>query len=178
MRAPADVAQTLIQPDRCALRVAQIEVEDGESDLLGETLDLYHDLAAETAAARPGCHEGAGQGSGKGLCLVVARRPAELCRAGDHAIEAAGDEPALGDEQHAFPIALQHLPRWRLEPAEPAAFGDRALGRLAEIVEIGAGIAGHPLDRDRRTGNSPIAHGRHRKKFPISRSPAAWLFSG
>src|SRR5271166_5137754 len=75
MGAPAYVAQTLVESDRGALGVAQIEVQNSQTDLAGEILDLQHDSAADTAAACPGCHERAGQGSGKDLRLVVARRP-------------------------------------------------------------------------------------------------------
>ena len=137
VRAPAPVAQILVKPDRRALGIAKVEIEDRQADLPGELLDLAHDVAAKSAAARPRRDKGAGQGSGKGLRLVVARRPAQLRRAGDDAVEPADDEPALGDEQHALPIILEHLPRRRLQPAEPAAFGNGALGGLAEVVEIG-----------------------------------------
>src|SRR6516225_10817510 len=178
MGTPAYVTQAFIESDRSTLRIAQIEVQNGQTDLAGEDLDLQHDPAADTAAARPGRNERAGQGSAEGLRFVVPRRPADLCRAGDNAVETPGDEPALRNEQHAFPIILQHLPRWRLEPTKPAAFDDRVFGRLAEIVEIGAGIPGHPLDRDCRARALLLGHGHHRKKFPISRSPASWLFSG
>src|ERR1700751_4248043 len=122
MGAPAYVTQAFIESDRCTLRIAQIEVQNGQSDLAGEVLDLQHDPAAATAAARPGRNERAGQGSAEGLRLVVARPPAELRGAGDNAVQTPGDEPALGNEQHAFPIILQPLPRWRLEPTKPAAF--------------------------------------------------------
>ena len=114
MDAPADVAQALVEPDRGTLGVAQIEVQDRQTDLSGEALDLQHDAATDAAAARPGRDKGAGQGSGEGLRLIVARRPAELRRAGDDAVEPTDDEPALGNQQHAFPIILQHLPRRRL----------------------------------------------------------------
>src|SRR5271169_1075263 len=178
MGAPAYVPQTLVESDRGALGVAEIEVQNSQTDLAGEALDLQHDSATDTAAARPGRDERAGQGSGKGLRLVVARRPAELRRAGDNPVETPDHEPAVGNKQHALPIILQHLPWWGLEPTKPAAFGDCIFGRLAEIVEIGAGVPGHPFDRDRRAGAWLLGHGRHRKKFPISRSPASWLFSG
>ena len=72
----------------------------------------------------------------------------ELRRAGDDPVEPADDEPPLGHQQHALPVILQHLARRRLEPAEAAALDDRRLGRLAEIVEIGAGALRQPLDRD------------------------------
>src|ERR1700744_3506959 len=83
MRAPTAVIQALIEADRRALRIAQVEVEDRDAELAREKLDLVHDAVAEPVPARPGCHKGAGQGAGKGLRLVVARRAAELRRAGD-----------------------------------------------------------------------------------------------
>src|SRR5438128_3189559 len=175
--APAPITQALVEPDGRTLGVAKIEVENRQAELSGQLLDLAHDAAAEPAAARPRRNKGAGQGPGEGLRLVVARRPAQLRRAGDDAVEPADDEPALGDEQHAFPIILEHLSRRRLQPAKPAALGDRALGGLAEVVEVGAREFGQSIDRD-GSGSSHIAHGRQRKKFLISRSPASWLFSG
>ena len=150
MGAPAGVAQALVESDRGPLRVAKIEVENRQTELTGKVLDLEHDATADAAAARPGRDECTRHGAGEGLRLIVARRPAELRRAGDDAVETAGNEPAVGNEQHALPIILQHLPRRRLQPAEPAALGDGTLRRLAEIVEIGSRIPGHPFDRDRR----------------------------
>ena len=176
--APAAIAEALIEPDRRQLGVAQVEIENRQPQFPREPLDLAHDGPAQTVAARPGRHERAGHGAGKSLRLVVARGAAQLRRAGDDPVEAADHQPALGDQQHALPIIFEDLTRRRLEPAEPATLGNGALGRLAEIVEIVAGIAGKPLDRDRRRGVRPAAHGRHRRKLPISRSPACWLFSG
>ena len=176
--APAAIAEAFIKRNRRALGVAQIEVEHRQPQFAGKTLDLDDDAAAETVAARPGRDEGAGENPGEGLRLVVARRPAQLRRAGDDPVETADHEPALGHQEHALPVILQHLARRRLEPAEPAALGDGALGRLAQIVELVARIAGQPLDRDRRIGALPAAHGRHPRKLPIMRSPASWLFSG
>src|SRR5215472_16507628 len=175
--APASVAHVLVESDGGTLGIAEIEIEDRQAELPREALDLAHNPAAQSATARPGRDKGAGQGSGEGLRFIVARRPAQLRRAGNDAVEPADDEPALGDEQHALPIILEHLPRRRLQPAKPATLGNGALGGLAEIVEIRAGKLGQPIDRD-CSGSSHVAHGRQRKKFPINRSPDSWLFSG
>ena len=131
---------------------------------------------------RPRAH-----GATKALVTVPAKACAsllrgardELRRAGDDAVEPADDEPALGDQQHALPVILQHLPRRRLEPAETAALGDGALGRLAQIVEIGAGILGQALDRDALPDSLRISlMDASAESCAISRSPAIWLFSG
>src|SRR5689334_8453574 len=110
VRAPAPVPKILVEPDRRALGFAQIEIEDREAEFPSELLDLADDAATEPAAARPWRDKGAGQGPGEGLRLVVARRPAQLRRSGDDAVEPADNEPALGNQQHAFPIIFQHLP--------------------------------------------------------------------
>src|SRR6185437_1663961 len=128
-------------------------------------------------AARPGRDKGGGQRAGEGLGLVVARRAGKLHRSRDDLVEPPDDEPLLRDQQHAFPVGFENVARRRLEPAEPAAFADRALGRVAQIVEIGAGVFGQQLDPDIALGD-PLAHGRHPRKLAIRRSPAAWLFSG
>src|SRR5215471_6199480 len=175
--APPPVPQILIKADRRALGIAQVEIEDRQAEFPGETLDFAHYAAAETASARPGSDEGAGQGSRERLRLVVARCPAELRRAGDDTVEPADDEPALGNEQHALPVIFQYLPRRWPQPTKAAALSDGTLGSLAEIVEIGARELGQPIEGD-GPGSLQIVHGRQRRKFPINRSPASWLFSG
>src|SRR5580658_7524750 len=134
--APAAIPQTLIEADRSLLRVAQIEVEDGQPQFPAEPLNLQHDAAAEAVAAGPRRHERARQGTGEGLRFVVARGAAELRRAGHDPLQAADDEPALRYQQHALPIIFQDLTRRRLQPAESPTLGDSALGRLAKILEI------------------------------------------
>src|SRR5205823_3703953 len=102
-------------------------------------------------------------------------------RAGDDAVQAADDKTPLGHQEHALPVIFQHLAGRRREPAKPAALDDRALGRLAQIVEIAAGILREAADRDppgRSADAAALAHGRHSRKLAISRSPAIWLFSG
>ena len=178
MGAPAPIAEAFIQPDRRLLGIAQIEVQHGKPQFAGEPFDFQHDVAAETMAARPRRHKGAGQCPGKGLGLVVARRAAQLRRPGDDAVEAADHHPTLRDQQHALPIVFENLARRRLEPAKPAALDNRTLGRLAQIIEIGARILGQPFDIDPGPDILPVAHGFHRRKLPISCNPAAWLFSG
>ena len=169
--APAPVAQRLVKMDRRPLGVAQVEIEDQEAELAGQLLDLADDAAADPVAARPGRDKGAGHGAGHRLRLIVARRARQLGRAADHAVEPADDEASLRDQEHALPVIFQHLARRRLEPAETAALDDGALGRLAKIVEIGAGISGQALDFD-LAEHLRFAHGRHRKKLAIRRSPA------
>src|SRR5579862_413623 len=179
--APTQVAKALVEPDRGALRIAQVEIEHDEAEFAAQPLDLRDDPPGDAAAARPGRDKGGRDGAGEGLRLVVARRPRQLHRAGDDPVEPADHQPPLRHQQHAFPIILQYLARRHLEPAKAAAFLDRALGRLAQIVEIGAGILRQVLDRDLagRPGYASLAaHGRHARKLAISRSPAIWLFSG
>src|SRR5215468_10060221 len=99
MGAPAGVAQTLVEPDRGPLRVAKIEVENRQAEFMGKVLDFEHDSAADAATARPGCHKCTCHGAGEGLRLIIPRRPAELRRAGDDAVETTGNEPAVRNEQ-------------------------------------------------------------------------------
>jgi len=49
--APALVAEAFVEPDRGALGVAQIEVEDDETEFAGEALDFNEGAAAYAAAA-------------------------------------------------------------------------------------------------------------------------------
>src|SRR5438270_12506910 len=177
VRAVAVVTQGLVKMDRRTLGVAQVEIEHQESLFARQLLDLQDDAAADPVTARPGRDKGAGHSAGHRLRLVVARRAGQLGRTADHSVEPADDEAALGDQQHALPVVLQQLARGRLEPAEAAALDNGAFGRLAEVVEIGAGIAGQALD-PHLAEHLRLAHGRHRKKLAISRSPACWLFSG
>ena len=148
MRAPAAIAEAFVEPDRGALRVAQIEVQHDQPQFARQHLDLGDDCVTDAAAARPRRDKSGGDGAGESLRLVVARRARKLHRAGDDAVEPADDELSLRDQQYALPVILQHLTRRHLDPAETAAFEDRALGRLAQIVEIGAGILRQALDGD------------------------------
>ena len=95
VRTPAAIAETFVEPDRGALRVAQIEVQNDKPQLARQRLDFANDRVADAAPARPGGHESAGDGAGEGLCLVVARRPRELHRPGDDAVESPDDELPL-----------------------------------------------------------------------------------
>ena len=90
--------------------------------------------AGEPVAARPGRHEGGGERTGKALRLIVARGPHELRGAGDDAVDAAHEHGALRHRQHAFPIALHHVARRRLDPAETAAVTDGSVGGIAQIM--------------------------------------------
>ena len=92
--APASVAHVLVESDSGTLSIAEIEIEDRQAELSREVLDLTHNPAAQAATTRPGRDKGAGQGSGEGLRFIVARRPAQLRRAGNDAVEPADDEPA------------------------------------------------------------------------------------
>ena len=126
-------------------------------------------------AARPWRQKIAGKLGGKGLRLVVTRRRNELNRAAHGAVEPGDEELALGHQQHAVPVILQHLARRRLDPAEAAAVLDRGDRGLAQIFQIAAVEGLDPLDRG---GGRIGAHGRQRRKLAISRKPVAWLFSG
>ena len=191
MRAPAAITQAFVQRDRGALRVAQVQVQHDEPELARQRLELGDDRMADAAPARPRRDKSGRDGAGESLRLVVARRPRQLHRAGDDAVEPSDDNLPFRYQQHALPVILQHLTRRHLDPAETAAFDDGALGCLAQIVEIGAGILRQALDGDapgrpdcRVLMDALIdaswtpPHGRHRRKFAISRSPAIWLFSG
>src|SRR5207248_11229413 len=101
--APAAVAERLIEMDRRALGVAQVEIEDEETELARQLLDFADDAAADAVAARPGRDKGARYGAGHRLRLVVARRPRYLRRAPDDGVEAADDEAALGQQAHDRP---------------------------------------------------------------------------
>src|SRR5215470_5378970 len=95
MRAPTPIAQVLIQIYRCALRITQVEIEDRKPEFLRQTLDFPDDAASEAPPARPGRHKCACQRPGKGLRFVVARRSAELRRAGNDSVEPTDYEPAF-----------------------------------------------------------------------------------
>src|SRR5438105_2657892 len=86
MRAPAAVAQGLVEADRRPLGVAQVEIEHQQAELACQLLDLQDDAAADAVAARPGGDKGAGYGAGHRLRLVVARRARQLGRTTDHAV--------------------------------------------------------------------------------------------
>src|SRR5690348_9573553 len=132
--APPSVSHAFVKADRRALSVAEVEIEDRQAELPGESFNLAHDATAETAAARPRRDKGAGQCPRKSLRLVIARRSAQLRRAGDDAVQSADYQPALGHQQNPFPIIFQDLPRRRFQPTKSAALSDRALSRLAEVV--------------------------------------------
>src|SRR4051794_3991933 len=117
VRAPAAIAEALVEPDRGALRVAQIQVQHDQTQLARQHLDLGDNGVADAAAARPRRDKSGGDGAGESLRLVAARRPRELHRSGDDAVEPPGDELSLGDQQYALPVVLQHLPRRHLDPA-------------------------------------------------------------
>src|SRR6266704_3082760 len=93
---PALVAEAFVEPDRGALGVAQVEVEDRETELAGQPLEIDEDAAPDPAAARPGRDEEGADRAGEGLRLVVARRARQLHRAGDNPVEPADDEAPLG----------------------------------------------------------------------------------
>src|SRR5437868_5442694 len=112
--APAAVAKRLIEMDRRALGVAQVEIEHEQPEFARQLLDFADDAAADAVAARPRRDKSARDGAGHRLRLVVARRPRQLRRTADDAIETADDEAALRYEQHALPVILQELARRRL----------------------------------------------------------------
>ena len=112
--APAAVAERLIEMGRRALGIAQVEIEDEETELARQLLDFADDAATDAVAARPRRDKSARDGAGHRLRLVVARRPRQLRRTADDAVETADDEAALRYEQHALPVILQELARRRL----------------------------------------------------------------
>src|SRR4051794_25638497 len=95
MRAPAAVAKAPVKADRGALAVAQIEVQHDQLKLAGERLEFSDDTLADAAAAGPGRHKKAADGTGEGLRFVVAGGPRQLHRAGDDPVEPADYEAAL-----------------------------------------------------------------------------------
>ena len=51
--APAAIAEALVEPDRGALRVAQIEVEHDQPELARQTLDLADDARGRCRGRAP-----------------------------------------------------------------------------------------------------------------------------
>ena len=143
MGAPAAIAQALIERDCRALGVAQVEIEHGEPQFAGEPTRSPGRCRARGRRPRA-------QGATKALVSVPANACASLLRGA----RLSCAEPAMmpsrrpttsrrsGTSSTPSPIIFQHLARRRLQPAKPAALGDGALGRLAEIVEISAGKSG------------------------------------
>src|SRR6202166_203496 len=138
MCTPARIAPGLVELDRRGLRVADVEVEDLDPKLPRRLLDGGDETAGEAVAARPRRNEGAHELCTEGLRLVVARLADELRRTADDAVEPPDEEQSPGHHQHTLPVLLQHLAERLLDPAVAAAFFDRGLGRLAEILEVGA----------------------------------------
>src|SRR4051812_6897183 len=95
VRTPAAIAETFVEPDRGALRVAQIEVQHDQPQLARQRLDFAYDRMTDAAPARPRRDKSRGHGAGERLRLVVARRPRELHRPGDDAVEPSDDDLAL-----------------------------------------------------------------------------------
>src|SRR5689334_2001678 len=58
VRAPAVVPEAFVEPDRGALRVAQVEVQHNQIQLARQRLDLGDDRVADAAPARPGRNKG------------------------------------------------------------------------------------------------------------------------
>ena len=172
---PADIAERFVGRDGGGLGRPDIQVERGEALFARRFLDRERQQAREPVPAGPGGDE-MGRGRGReALGLVVARRPDELGGARDRAAIPADEQLAFGHQEHAGPVAFEHLARRRGEPAEAAAFEDRRIGCVAEIGEVAGGKALDPLDRDDRR---LFVHGRHSRNREISASPLRWLFSG
>src|SRR5690242_14593865 len=116
MRAPADITSALVELDRRGLGVADVEVQNLDSEPPCRLLDAGDETPREAVAARPRRDERAHELRAEGLRLVVPRLADELRRAADDTVEPPDEEQPPRHQQHALPVFLEDIATWFLDP--------------------------------------------------------------